>query len=266
MKNFSKKRLWIFGALIALSFGFVGLTPPSSASAQTFGSSKCGDNPNCTQASNPFNTGQRRGAACDLRGEERTFLGFPTWYHYLDGERIEAPNNLGGCRPYLHSARDVWLIGAAVFEILLRLSGIAAVIFVIWGGYQYIFSQGQPDRVSNAKSILANAITGLILVIFTTRIVGFIASRFSGATDTNLLLPSVEITKGTLNTGLNIAFQIAGGLAVIFVIWGGLTYARSNGDPAAIKQAKEMIIYALVGLVVVIFAQAIIKFAVERLA
>ena len=39
----------------------------------------------------------------------------------------------------------------------------------------------------------------------------------------------------------------------------------SQGDPAKIKQAKDTILYALVGLVVSIFAVAIVGFVVGRI-
>lgn len=66
----------------------------------------------------------------------------------------------------------------------------------------------------------------------------------------------------SLDSIINIVFGIAGGLALIFVVVGGFRYIISRGEPAAVAQGKNTIIYALVGLVVTIFAYAIVRFAI----
>ena len=63
------------------------------------------------------------------------FLFFPTWYKYLPGN-ID-PNGL--CTPQLTSINDIWLIVAAVIEILLRLTALVAVGFIIYGGFAVVY-------------------------------------------------------------------------------------------------------------------------------
>lgn len=53
---------------------------------------------------------------------------------------------------------------------------------------------------------------------------------------------------------------LAGALAVIVIIIGGLRYITSTGDAARVKQAKDTIFYGVIGLVVAILAYAIVKF------
>jgi hypothetical protein len=55
---------------------------------------------------------------------------------------------------------------------------------------------------------------------------------------------------------IKIAMELAGGLAVIFIIVGGIYYVTSTGDPARIKRAKEIIMQAVIGLLVIIMAYA----------
>lgn len=64
---------------------------------------------------------------------------------------------------------------------------------------------------------------------------------------------------------VTILFTIIGILAVISIIIGGIRYATSNGDQAAIKSAKNTILYAVVGLVVAMLAFAIVNFVVARI-
>jgi hypothetical protein len=63
----------------------------------------------------------------------------------------------------------------------------------------------------------------------------------------------------------NIAMYIAGALAVLVIIFGGIRYITSTGDATRIKQAKDTIQYGIVGLVVVIMAYAIVNFVIKQL-
>jgi hypothetical protein len=68
-----------------------------------------------------------------------------------------------------------------------------------------------------------------------------------------------------INTAVNVAFGIAGSLALLFIIIGGLRYIMSEGDPQKAAQAKGAIIYALVGLVITLTAFGIVRFVVGKL-
>ncbi len=74
---------------------------------------------------------------------------------------------------------------------------------------------------------------------------------------------------GTLNniitTIVNIISLIVGIVAVIMIIIGGLRYITSNGDSGNVTNAKNTILYAIVGLVIVALAQIIVRFVTGRL-
>ena len=59
---------------------------------------------------------------------------------------------------------------------------------------------------------------------------------------------------------LEILIQITGYVAVGYVIWGGIKYIKSQGEPSGISEAKNTIIYALVGLVIALASVAIVRF------
>lgn len=59
--------------------------------------------------------------------------------------------------------------------------------------------------------------------------------------------------------------SVAAGIAAVFIIViAGISYMTSHGDAAKVKTAKDTIIYAAVGLVVVVLARAIIGFVVSK--
>lgn len=67
-----------------------------------------------------------------------------------------------------------------------------------------------------------------------------------------------------IETVINIFSVVVGVVAVIMIIVGGLKYITSGGDSAAVSGAKNTILYALVGLVIVVLAQVIVKFVLGR--
>lgn len=99
-----------------------------------------------------------------------SFLGFPTWYKYLDYQFAD-----GECRVEFDVSKDVPKILLAVFEILLRVAGIAAVVFVIVGGFQYILTQGEPDKAKAARGTILNALIGLVIAMSAALMVSFLA-------------------------------------------------------------------------------------------
>jgi hypothetical protein len=70
---------------------------------------------------------------------------------------------------------------------------------------------------------------------------------------------------GTLiTTVINIFSLVVGVISVIMIIIGGLKYITSGGDSANVTGAKNTILYAIIGLVVVALAQVIVRFVLER--
>lgn len=60
---------------------------------------------------------------------------------------------------------------------------------------------------------------------------------------------------------VDIMIRLAGVVAVGMIIWGGFKYIKSQAEPGELTQAKNIIINAVIGLVLVIAAVAIVEFA-----
>lgn len=59
---------------------------------------------------------------------------------------------------------------------------------------------------------------------------------------------------------INIVLGVLGIVAVLVIVVGGLMYTTSGGDMAKVNKAKEVIKYAIIGLVVALLAWAIVNF------
>lgn len=78
-------------------------------------------------------------------------------------------------------------------------------------------------------------------------------------------LPDVDADQGAVSDILAVVFTIIGALSLLFFVAGGFRYITSQGDPSEISKAKNTLIYSLVGLLVSIFAVAIVTFVLGRL-
>jgi hypothetical protein len=73
-----------------------------------------------------------------------------------------------------------------------------------------------------------------------------------------------ERVNGILHLVINIFSLVVGVVAVIMIIVGGFKYITSGGDSGNVTSAKNTILFAVVGLVVVALAQFIVRFVLEK--
>ena len=73
--------------------------------------------------------------------------------------------------------------------------------------------------------------------------------------------PTVE---SAISAAINLISIVVGVIAVIMIIIGGLKYILSSGDSNNINSAKNTILYAIIGLVIVAFAQVIVRYVLNN--
>ncbi len=78
-----------------------------------------------------------------------------------------------------------------VVELALILSAGVAIIFIIIGGYQYIFSFGNPEAIEHAKNTIIWAIIGLVLALSSVLIMEYVEDFVVSGT------PSIDVPEAT---------------------------------------------------------------------
>ena len=64
---------------------------------------------------------------------------------------------------------------------------------------------------------------------------------------------------------INLFSWVVGVVAVIMIIYGGFQYITAAGDTTKVGNAKNTILYALIGLVIVALAQVIVRFVLGNI-
>lgn len=63
---------------------------------------------------------------------------------------------------------------------------------------------------------------------------------------------------------INIVSVIIGVIAVLMIIWGGFKYITSGGAQDRVKSAKDTLLYAIIGLIIVALAQIVVRFVLSQ--
>jgi len=77
-------------------------------------------------------------------------------------------------------------------------------------------------------------------------------------------LPKPEVGADRIIEFANVAIGVFSTVAILVIVVAGFRYIIAKGEPQAMAQAKNMIIYALVGLSVCVMAFSIVNFVINR--
>jgi len=75
---------------------------------------------------------------------------------------------------------------------------------------------------------------------------------------------SEETLLGKIPAAVLAVFWVAGIIAVGVIVFGGVRYSTSQGDPGKVKKAKDTIMYAVIGMVVTLLAFSFVAFVLEN--
>ena len=91
-------------------------------------------------------------------------------------EFIQFKNGTGGFQ-----LKDLSLIGLSAVDILLRLAALVAIGYIIYGGFQFITAQGEPEKVKHAQNTIFNSLIGLGIAIASIGAVAFVGKALTGS-------------------------------------------------------------------------------------
>ena len=124
------------------------------------------------------------------------------------------------------------------------------------------------------KKTIRTAFAGLLLVPVLALGISAVAGSVDVSAQISDGLNSVNTGNGPTNltgddgvftTIVNVLLFIIGAVSVIMLIYGGIRYTTSGGNANSVTAAKNTIMYAIIGLIIAIFAFAIVNFVVDQL-
>ncbi len=133
--------------------------------------------------------------------------------------------------------------GGLMFSALLRRSLFALLLLV--APFSIVVADAQVSYAQSASSETA------------CEALGAISGRDCGSDQD-------EASSSTLAKAVGLISWAAGLIGIVMVMVAGLRYVTSQGDPQKVGPAKNALIYAAIGLVVVALSQAIVRFVLNQ--
>ena len=196
---------------------------------------------------------------------EKTFLGVPPWYRGLTNNDAAGKCSITG--PSTDDPQGlqkfIWKIALNVIQIGLAITGWLALFLILYSGFLFITGGSNASQIEKARKSIFNAVIGLVISLGAIAVTNLIFGVLDGATTNNEFgVPEIAESDLFVNI-LNLLYYVGGIAAVIVIVVAGLMYATSAGDSGRITRAKNMILYSVVGIVVLIGAFAITNFVLE---
>lgn len=93
----------------------------------------------------------------------------------INGQTIKGPLDSG-----INTLGDVI---NRVLLVVVPLGGIVLFLVLIWGGYDFLLSGGNPEKVKRGKAKITTALVGFFLLVFAYLIVKVISQIFGLGTE-----------------------------------------------------------------------------------
>ncbi|MEZ7820811.1 MAG: hypothetical protein QMB51_00725, partial [Patescibacteria group bacterium] len=66
-----------------------------------------------------------------------------------------------------------------VIKVILGVSGTVALIFIIWGGIQWMISKGEPGKIASARKLMTSGMIGIAIIAAAYAITDFVIKQIT---------------------------------------------------------------------------------------
>ncbi len=144
----------------------------------------------------------------------------------------------------------VWSYGSQVIIAL-------AVFFIILGAFFYVASAGDEAKISQGKQMIIGSLVAIVIVILSGVLVRTLHKPAEGTAGALTDVPQV------INNASNLLVGLIGAFTVFMFVYAGLMYVTARGDTEKVSKAHSALKYAVFGLVIGVFAFAIVNTALN---
>jgi hypothetical protein len=152
--NTLKKMTLVFGMSVMIGGSLFAVMAPSLASATT-------PKPSPTPPT---------ATTCS-----QNFLTFPTWFRGL----VDVNKTTNECEiiPPKSGQLGTFIthIALNVIEMAMQAVGYLTAGFILWGGFTFLTSEGNPDAIAKARKTIVNAVVGLAISIASIAVINLIS-------------------------------------------------------------------------------------------
>lgn len=79
------------------------------------------------------------------------------------------------------STQDIRITVAKIIRAFIGILGLVALVIVLYGGFLWMTSGGDEEKIAKGKKVLGNGVIGLVIILLSVGIVQFVISRLTSA-------------------------------------------------------------------------------------
>lgn len=95
-----------------------------------------------------------------------------------DAATIAGKAQIGG------GTTDLYVIAGRIINVVLGFLGIVLLFYFLYGGFKWMTSGGEEDGVKEAKTMIKNAVIGLVIVMAAYALSDFVLRQLVAVTST----------------------------------------------------------------------------------
>ncbi len=150
----------------------------------------------------------------------------------------------------------------ATGAFLSALQGIIvtlALVFLVLGAVFYVISGGDEGRIKTAKAAITAAMIGLAIGIAAPSFLKEVGNILGwGGAGQPAAVANASSLGTILQNVLNFLLSMAGILAIIMLVIGGLMYFAAAGDETRADTAKKIVKFSIIGIAVALASLVIV--------
>ncbi len=79
----------------------------------------------------------------------------------------------------LNTTNSVPQIVGNVIKVILGISGTVALIFIVWGGIQWMISKGEESKIASARKLMVSGMVGIAIIAAAYAITDFVIKQIT---------------------------------------------------------------------------------------
>lgn len=148
---------------------------------------------------------------------------------------------------------------SSILTAVQRIIVTLALVFIVIGAVLLLTSAGSPDMVERGKKAITMAMIGLAIGIAAPSILKELAGILGWGTTNNAEVNAALTLSQIALKLLNFLLGIAGILALIMLVIGGIMYLTSAGDEERVESGKKIFKFSLIGIIIVMASMVIVR-------
>jgi|GEM_PF-555741 hypothetical protein len=154
------------------------------------------------------------------------------------------------------SETDILSIFTIVTDWVKTLVYPAVALAILYGGFLFMTSGGDPENVTKGRMVVTYAVIGLAVTLLADSVTSIISSFDIPSITTK---EDIETLLGTIKDYMDTLIYP---LAALAILYGAYLLITSGGDEKATTTGRKVLTYAVIGILITFLSQFLIDFVV----